>query len=81
MIGDHHIWGYDGKQWVHVDTNNDHTPDAYIEVEASDGSALDPSDSSLGNDDIYDAANDQQLFGSAPTYTGHIGVIPVLCLL
>ena len=66
-VGDHTIWGYDGKQFVHKDTDNDNTPDTYIEVESSvDGTPLDLSDTTLTNDDIYDAANDEQLFAAPP---------------
>ena len=31
-VGDHTIWGYDCKQFVHKDTDGDNTPDTYIEV-------------------------------------------------
>jgi hypothetical protein len=63
-VGDHTIWGYDSKQFVHKDTNGDGSLDTYIEVESSvDGTPLNVTDTSLGNDDIYDAANDVELFG------------------
>ena len=83
-VGDHTIWGYDGKQFVHKDTNNDNTPDTYIEVESAvDGTPLDLSDTTLTNDDIYDAANDVQLF-AAPSgpevgdlYDGTAGAVYV----
>ena len=69
ILGDNTIWGYDGKQFVHKDTDGDNTPDTYIEVESAvDGTPLDLNDTSLTNDDIYDAANDVQLF--APVVTG-----------